>query len=340
MKRPIHRLFVLCIIAVSFSLLLTSCFEKDEQVPPYPGQVVTIENNIENFQSYFDFGTNLTVSVNSIDTWQLGFETKPAGWHITVNSGDNWFIWNSHQSDFEMTLNPPSHVLWPYDIQSAFPDSTSTGDWTTSENGERNYTNDVYLLGKYSQGQYVLQKRIQFLHVDSTGYRFCYRNEDSGLSDTVSIMKADSVNFVYYDFTERAQQNLEPNDTSYDIVFGSYYDLATEFGITIPYLVRGVFLNLNGTSAVLDSLNSYDEINYDRLKDYVFTTQRDIIGYRWKDVNVDISSGSAQYTVRDNYTYIIRTSDGRYYKMHFLSFSLNGISGFPRFEFRELKPTG
>jgi hypothetical protein len=319
-------------------LLLISCFEKDEQVPPYPGRVVTIENNIEDFRSYFDFSSGQTVVSNATDLWQLGFESDSEGWHIVVNSGANWFIWNSHQQDTDALLNPPSNT-WPYDIQSAYPDSTSVGTWTVFENGSREYTNDIYILARYSGGEYIQQKRIRFIHLDSILYRFFYRDEDGGFSDTITITKADSVHFVYYNFEERLQRNLEPSDTSYDIVFCSYYDLATRFGTTLPYLVRGVFLNLKQTSAVLDSVNTYNQIGYDLLSSYTFSSQRDLIGYKWKDVNVNVSAGLAEYTIRDNYNYIIRTMNGRCYKMRFLSFSLNGTSGFPRFEFRELKPS-
>jgi hypothetical protein len=322
----------------SISLILISCFEKDKPVPPYPGQVITIENNIENFQSYFDFGTGLTVSTNAIDIWQLGFEADSSGWHIEVNSGDNWFIWNSHQQNFDAVPDPPVDGQWPYDIQSAFPDSTSVGSWTYMENGVRKYTDDVYILAKYSGGGYINHKHIRFFHVDSNVYRFLYLDKDTGLSDTIAITKNDSTQLVYFDFTEHVQRNLEPADSTYDILFTSYYDLATQFGITIPYLVRGVFINLYQTSAVLDSVSGYDQIGYDKLSDYAFSSQRDIIGYRWKVVSVNVSAGSADYTVRDNYTYIVKTWDSSYYKMHFLSFSLNGISGFPRFEYRELKP--
>jgi hypothetical protein len=319
-------------------ILLGSCFEKDKAVPPYPGHVTTIENNIEYYQSYFDFETGVTVANNSIDSWQLGFEAGDSAWHIVVNSGDHWFIWNSHQPDMEAELNPPTIAQWPYDIQSCFPDSTSTGNWTYIADGNRKYSNDVYVLAKSIDGNYLQQKRIRFLSVESGSYRFFYHDEDTGLSDTVLITKNDSVNFVYYNFVTHQQTALEPNDTSYDLLFTSYYDLATEFGITIPYLVRGVLLNRLSTSAALDSVNGYDQIHYGMLSDYHFSTQRDFIGYLWKEVNVDVNSGSADYTVRDNYTYIIRTQAGKYSKMHFLSYSLNGISGFPRFETRELIP--
>jgi hypothetical protein len=317
--------------------IFCSCFEDDEAVSPYKGHVVTIADNIEEYQSYYDFETDNTVATFATDLWQLGFESDSKGWHIMVNSGANWFIWNSFQQDLEAPLSLPSDEWWSYDIQSAYPDSTSVGTWTIqTDNQQREYTNHVYVLAKYSDGEYLPQLRIKFLYVDSICYQFCFRSEVNSNTDTVDIIKTDSVSFVYYDLFENLQRNLEPTQEAYDIVFCSYYDLATQFGITIPYLVRGVFLNLENTTAVLDSMSGYDQIDYEVLGNYTFSSQRDLIGYRWKDVDVNVSAGSANYSIQHHYTYVIKTGEEKFYKMRFLSFSLDGISGFPQFEYKAL----
>lgn len=321
---------------VILALLTVSCFEEDEQVPPYPGEVITVYDNIEFYQSYFDFETGEIVSSHASDLWQLGFESCDTGWHILVNSGANWFIWNSGQTDINASLDYPENELWAYDNQSAYPDSTAVGNWLEFMDDEKTYFNHVYVLGKYSSGIYSELKRLQFLEVDSTMYRFIV-GEDADI-DTIVIQKSDSSNFVYYSFDPGMQINLEPGKSIYDIIFGPYYDLATQFNLTIPYLVRGVLLNSNITTAILDSIYTYDEIDFEKLEEYDFSSQRDIIGYQWKEVSVNTSTGLADYIIKPNYTYIIRTADNNYFKMRFLSFSFEGSSGFPRFEYKELKP--
>jgi hypothetical protein len=74
------------------------------------------------------------------------------------------------------------------------------------------------------------------------------------------------------------------------------------------------------------------------LDEYTFSDQKDAIGYRWKEINVDPGSGIAVYKVKPQYNYIIHTSLDRYYKLRFLSFRIDGVSGYPRFEYKELKP--
>jgi hypothetical protein len=318
-------------------LLFTSCFEKDKRIQPYPGEVITIDKDIEKNQSYFDFETGKVVKTHPADTWQLGFECGIDGCHIIVNSGAGWLIYDTKQAQIDADVTPPREDLWSYDIQSYFPDSTAIGNWFIMKENEKYYSNNVYLVGKYSGSGFLSIKHLVFVEVTDSTYLFFYKESENNFSDTVLINKTDSSNYVYYSFANKQQVNLEPDKAAYDIVFCPYYDLATNFGVTIPYLVRGVLLNVWQTTAVLDSINTYDQIDFEMPGNYDFSAQRDIIGYKWKEVNVDISGGTAIYAVKSNYIYLILTAEGNYYKFHFLSFMLNGTSGFPQFEYQQLQ---
>lgn len=318
-------------------VLLVSCFEKDEAVQPWPGEVFTISEDVEKNFSYFNFETGQVVSSHPSNEWQLGFDCADLGWTIQLNSGDNWFIWNSEETQFDAEITPPENILWKYDVQSAFPDSTAIGSWVHAGSLSNEYTEHVYLIGQYQFGKYEYIKRLQFFHVDEEKYKFRTRDEDSGKTNTITIAKTENKNFTYYDFNTNTQKELEPDKSEYDIIFCPYYDLVTQLGQTIPYLVRGAFINSFQTTATIDSISAYDKIDYEMLPSYSFSSQRDIIGFNWKDVSIDVGSGTAYYTVKPNYYYVVKTSSGKYYKLRFLSFSIDGISGFPRFEYKELK---
>jgi hypothetical protein len=330
----VKRIFILFVIVSPF---LNSCFEKDQRVPPYPGVVTTIYANIENYQSYFDFKTGTVIKTNTADAWQLGFECGAGGWHILVNSGAQWLIYNTGQASLDNVTTPPLNANWRYDIQSDYPDSTAVGNWVVFEGTTPNYTKNVYKLGQYAGGGYANLKQLVFLAVTDTSFRFYYQDLNTGNSDTVTISKLDSVNYVYYSFAGKTQLNLEPDKSRYDIVFGPYYDLATEFGVTIPYLVRGVLLNVSQTKASVDSSEMYSQINSGSLGIINLLHQRDIIGYRWKEVNVNVSGGTGAYTIKSNYSYIIQTFGGNSFKMHFLGYTLDGNNGYPQFEYQPLK---
>lgn len=321
-----------------FILALVSCFEEDTPVEPWPGEVTTIPEDIETYFSYFDFESGEIVASYPANSWQIGFECGSDGWHIQINSGDNWFLWNSYQNDFEADIEPPQSVLWSFDKQSAYSDSTAAGNWVIITDETYTYTKHIYFLGKYIGGNYFNVQRLQFIQVDDKQYNFLQRDEKSGITDTVIITKSELCNYIYYNILSRQMIEIEPRKEDFDIIFGPYYDLATQFGVTIPYLVRGTFINSWQTTAVLDSINDYDRINFEMLDEYVFSGQKDVIGYRWKDIIVDPDSGTAQYKVKPHYNYIIHTSSDKYYKLRFLSFSIDGVSGYPRFEYKELKP--
>ena len=324
------------VVFVLIALLVASCFEEDQPVPPYAGDVTTIADSVQTNLSYFDFETGRVVASHRSDAWQLGFECGPEGWHIITNSGDNWFIYNTRQTSPDH-FNMPETVDHLFDVQKAYPDSTAVGNWVAFQQGSPVYTKHIYLLGKYSGGVFTQISQLAFLEVSDSAYRFYFRMQ-SGPSDTVTIVKNDSVNFVYFSVKSQAQVNLEPDKTTYDLVFGPYYDLATLFGMTIPYQVGGGMLNCWQTEALLDSTLVFDAINAGTLPGYTFNSQRDIPGYRWKGVTVDVSGGgSASYAVKTNYTYIFHTAQDNYFKLKFLSYTLDGKSGFPQFEFRQLE---
>jgi hypothetical protein len=324
--------------AILIIFTLSACFKEDERLKPYDGVITVIPEPIQTNQSYFDFETGRVTGILPSNDWQLGFECTAEGWHIITNSGGYWFIYNTEQTILNGSENMPAKVDHLYDVPPAFPDSTAVGDWTTISAGGNTYTQNIYLLGHYESGKFKDIRQVVFLSVDDTSYRFSYKEEISGFSDTVRIMKNDSVGYVYFNFDSKQQVNGEPNKAIWDLAFAPYYDMATNFGVTIPYPVGGSFINAGYTEAVLDSVTSFDRIDAAMIPGYEFIRQRDIPGYRWKSVTVDVSGGgSATYKVKTNYNYIFHTAEDHYYKLRFLSYTHNGLSGYPQFEYIKLE---
>jgi hypothetical protein len=319
-------------------IILPACFKEDERLKPYDGIITLIPEPLQTNLSFFDFETGRVLSSVPSHTWQLGFECTAEGWHISTNSGGNWFIYNTGQPVITGTESMPASIDHLYDVPSAFPDSTAVGNWTTLSPAGNTYTHNVYLLGHYESGVFRNVKQVVFLSVDDTSYRFSYKEDVSGIPDTVTIIKNDTVNYVYYNFDTKQQVNIEPNKEIWDLAFGPYYDLATLFSVTIPYPVGGSYINSGFTEAVLDSVNSFESINMAMIPGYEFTGQRDIPGYDWKNVTVDATGGgTATYKVKDNYSYIFHTAEDHYYKLKFLSYMHNGLSGYPQFEYLKLE---
>ncbi len=320
------------------SLLLPGCFEPDKRVVPYPDAVTTIPDSVQIYQSFFDFESGRVVTSYRASSWQLGFECGAEGWHIITNSGAGWFMYNTGSQNPDVAYSMPQNLKELFDRQHAWPDSTAVGNWVSPSQSGNTYTKNVYLLGRFAGGTFSNLTQLVFLDVNDSTYTFYERDQESGAADSITISKNDSVNFVYFSVVHKRQENLEPDKTSYDIVFGSYYDMATLFGQTIPYQVGGVLLNVWNTSVSLDSTDIYADIGSGTVPGLQFTHQRDIPGYRWKTVVVDITGGgAATYSVKTLYNYIFLTAQGNYFKLRFLSYTLDGRSGYPRFEYNRLE---
>jgi hypothetical protein len=323
---------------ITIALFLSACFEEDKPLPPYNGIVTIIDNNIEYFQSYFNFESDSTLAVFPVDQWALGFSCGTNDYAITTNSGNNWFIANTYDSIFSEQKIPSESNIWGFDRQSAYPDSTAIGNWFELSDNDTLYLKDIYILGHFRGNSYDKKFMVQFLSVSGTDYTIFIKNLGTEVSDTLIIAKNPTKNFVYLLPGTNTISDPEPPKEAYDIIFCPYYKITTQIGITSPYLVRGALIDPLSTQVATDSVYDYESINYNNINDFDFRQQRDIIGFNWKQVYIDQVSGTATYKVKLNYFYIIQTQQGNYYKMHFLNYQLNGENGFPTFEFEKLTP--
>ena len=318
-------------------LMFTGCFEEDSRVPPYPGEVTTIENNITYWQSYFDLESGRVVSVNYIGEWDIAFGSSADSWHLRINSGDGLFVFKTGMNDINTEYFISGNERWKYDKADGNPDSSAFGYWCDTMVYPHLSKEEVFIIGLKDAEGYSLYASIQLVSVDSTCYVMKYRKPGEQEVCQAEIMKSDSVHFVYYDFESDSGKYLEPAFTGYDILFTPYYDLV--YGIVeipMPFLVRGVMLNPANVSAALVISKTFDEMTWFQIDPGDFTSLQNFIGWDWKDVTIDFSAGTATYNVLTERTYLIKSFEGNYYKLRFLSYTLNGIYGFPRFEYKLL----
>jgi hypothetical protein len=323
-------------IILVISAVTTACFKDDEPIVAHFGKVTTIKTQIEQYQSYYDFETDSVVKYFLSDAWTLGFGCGENDLVITTNSGDNWFVLNTHQTSFDNTVDYPKNKIWDYDKQAIFPDSTAIDGWFSIAGSDTVFPGMVYLIGKFTGTAYSKIFRLKILKAGTKSYEFSYKDElTQSLPDTASVQKIDTKNFVFYSLDDFSTKDLEPDLTNYDISFGPYYDTATQLGVTAPYLVRGVFLN-KGSSAIVIPNSSIESVSLEQLSTSDFSERRDIIGYNWKNVVIDPASGSAAYKVRMNNIYVVKTQEGNYFKFRFVSYALNGNNGYPSFEVEKM----
>jgi hypothetical protein len=93
--------------------------------------------------------------------------------------------------------------------------------------------------------------------------------------------------------------------------------------------VVGVLLNPNGVATARDSIHDFMDIEADSIRGLEYTTQADVISYDWKYYDFD----AGVYTIVPDMNYVIRDTDGFFYKLRFIDFyNDEGVKGYPTFE--------
>ncbi|CAG0964836.1 hypothetical protein FLAV_00902 [Flavobacteriales bacterium] len=309
--------------------LLYSCKKEELPIPAHdPGDVITATINMESnykWQLFYDLNTNTVVGQNLKTSWDLGFEATSSGYRIILNTSKAMFARNTGNTNFTTvtdTIGFASNKRW--DEASGNLDSTAIGDW-------RN-TNNIYVIdrGYNETGVHQGFRKIQFQTVDANKYivRFSQLNGTGDI--TLQINKDSAYNFQFLSFNSSSVTIVEPPKTTWDLEFTQYTHIFYGTPPT-PYLVTGCLLNRYKTTAKMDSLVTFASINLSSAETYILSPSINTIGYDWK-IYV-----SGFYVTHTQMNYIIKDSEGFYYKLHFIDFyNSSGIKGNPKWEYQKL----
>lgn len=332
--------FFLVNLLIAASLILSSCFKKDQQIEPHPrGNVLTdtipmTENYL--YQIYFDLESGKIISKNAKTMSDLGFECSPEGWKIILNTGDFMKAADLGIVPFGEVQDTTGKIM-KFDKSDGNPDSLAIGTWFTVNGGDTVSNNHVYLIdrGLDENGNALGFYQVVFDSLKNGSYYFRVAPMKGGTVVHGNVTKDPSVNYLFYSIPAGGKvQSLEPPKASYDLLFTQYTTLLyTSTGEPYPYLVTGVLLNRYNVSAVIDTIDSFSSISLQSAQNMKLSASLDEIGYQWKVFNFNLGS----YTVKENMVYIIRNRDGYYYKLRFIGFYNNlGQKGYPVIEYQML----
>ncbi len=344
------------IVFLSVSVLLSSCFKKDDAVVlPPPGEVqvsqVGMGPDYIN-QVYFKLATKDTF-ISEHGSWDLAFETSFNGFHIWINSGNQVLVSRTNSSNFNF-ITDTIGSKWRWDASSWNKDSTAIGDWVNTNPADPSEVKGVAYnsaSGKIEQteeaiGVFLVDlgpslnsaerfKKIVFQTVNQYEYKFKYANLDN--SDLHEIVMSKEPAYAYTYFSIQHGNKVvypEPIKPKWDLLFTRYHYDFYQNGNLVPYIVTGVLLNPNGYSVASDSTSDFADIDYNFAKNLTYRSNRDAIGYDWKHIDYQSSS---LYVVDPSKNYIIKDNSGYYWKLHFIGFyNDQGIKGYPQFEYQRL----
>lgn len=284
-------------------------------------------------QLFYDFESGSVVHISEINSWDLAFEASSQGNSIFMNGGADVSIYNTHEANLKDVITGPGQFSdeWEFDAPCGLPDSTAIGNWASSVGTSGS---EVYIIKLNSTNNPNNMKKIKLLSVTSSEYVMEYADLEDPYGKTISIPKDENYNYSYFSFRDGGQTvQPDPPKNTWDIVFTRYRYIYRELD-DFPYVVTGALLNPYNTSAFVDTLNGYDAVDVNALTGREFSNHRDAIGFSWKYYDID----NARYTVDQKKTYVIKTKDEQYWKLHFLDFyNKQGVKGTPSFEYQRLK---
>lgn len=305
--------------------VLVACDIGEIPVDPRPPGLLTTTTieMMENYQMqvYFDLYNNNLISENLRTDWDLAFESNPNGWRININSSKFMQVWEVDNQSYNSPLDL-SNAIWRWDHQSGSPDSTAVGDYRNKESFyviDRGYNNDNSQIG---------YKKLNVESVNSDSYTIRLANIEGSIDTIIEIPKNLANEKIYFSFNDYSIKDIEPSH--WDLLFTTYTHL---FSSNFPYLVSGVLTNTSHVKVVKDTTYHFDDISFENIKNFDFSTDQNIIGYDWK--SYDLNTGV--FTINSSINYIIETNSQKYFKLRFLDFyNENGTKGYPKFEYKEL----
>jgi hypothetical protein len=312
-------------------LLLAGCFPKDDLVVPLDIEIIEIPYSMYDTQIWFSLPGMNVVSHNAFPDWDLGFESNGAGHHIILNTSRFMHAGNTGSADFNgITTNICDTMI--YDSSDGDLNKTAIGDWADfTDPLNPVYPKNVYIIdmGTDNNGISLGSKKITFDSLNNNIYSVHFSNLDGSDEHNAEITADPARSFTLFSFSNGGGTvAVQPSDIDWNLCFTQYSTiLFDDKNVATPYLVRGVYINMNGTMAARDTINSFSSITAEDIPGYTFSSAQDIIGYDWKDYKDD------SYNINPDIFYIIKDHLGEYYKLKFTGFYNNsGQRGFPSFQ--------
>lgn len=325
--------------------LLTSCFKEDERVIPIPpGDVseVVIEMLPDySIQTYFDLTNGEVISTNLKDSWDLGLTCKEGDYTLILNTARFIKVAHTGSDNFDVTYTTEGFE-WKFDESTGNPSGNAIGKWWDSTVSGPVSKGEVLLVdrGIDAEGLPAGYLKMQPL-INSSNGEVSVRIANLNGSDerTFSFTKVAGLRYVAMSF-EGGQNAVQPEPllAEWDLLFTQYTTLLfTDVGDPYPYLVTGVLINDSLVSVVMDSVTPFENVTRESAESLILSDRQDVIGYDWKQVNGDVTSGNVTYTAIPEMVYIIKNTDGFFFKLRFIDFYNNlGQKGYPTFEYQKL----
>lgn len=279
-----------------------------------------ISMNPGNTDMVFYAMENGTVSSVPQSSWDIAFEVTPMGSTIRINGGSGCELmlyggletWDNIDASVIETLpkiyNDPSN--WELGAYSQGGDGVFDIGWGLYDIVTHIVTGNKVFILKLSDGTL---KKTKITSLEAGEFKYVYANIDGSESQELSVVQSDYTdkNFVYFNFESEILIDLEPVNTSWDMVFLKYL---ADVGGGFYYPVTGCLTNKNVMAQQLDGL--VDPFYEDGFNSELNTDLANTIGYDWKDYDMDLGG----YILADDRCYFVSAFNGVTWRVVFTAF--------------------
>ncbi len=361
-------------ITILFCALLTlgSCRKEDDtpvKVPPIQGKILTLGKTdkegdpTEANQFWVELATG-NVTKTHREKWDLGFYCGDE-FRVVMNSSlvmavgkiENAFDINAVNSQTVAVLKPLVQAA-NFQDNSQYIDNPN-GEILTQTSGiaeikADDSQNNVYLLNMgfktysgttvpgsvYTMGDSRGWKKIRILK-QGTGYKIQYADLDDPSHKEFVITKDDNFNYRFFSLMTGDYTDVQPKKKNWDLCFTVFTNLTSAGTYMTSYVYPDFVLNNTlGKVAAYEVVtaagqgeteyNNFKTENIDASK-FITNDQR-VIGGNWRT-----TTGPNGAEVYNNKFYVLRNSDGFYFKIRFLRMKDDdGYRGYPQFEYKAL----
>jgi len=321
------------VIAFCLLAFLYGCERPEKPIKPYDrGGVITNTVSMGNSYSthiFFNLDSNKIVkTINRMD-WDIAFDCKTDEHIILLNNGRGVYAASTGKTNFA-DVTDTNGFKFQWGQPSLNLDSLALGKWWLN-------APEIFILnmGMDNTGLPIgfIKCKPELQNDKSLKITWCKLDETN--TQTQIIPKNDIFNFNYFSLLNNKIIEIEPPKDNWDLWFTQYTKLvySSDFKITQNYQLTGVLVNNFRIYIANDFIKPYIDINSNDLASHNFYKIRDGIGYDWKAFNFSTNA----YSVNPKMNYIIKVSNGFYYKLHFLDFyNDQGVKGYPKFEYQKL----
>lgn len=321
------KLKIISLFGAFLLVALTGCFERDEPIQPFPRGDVE-ENSVELGTKYFHqvfFSLERNEIVNSVlrTEWDIAFNCNAGNHSLYTNTGNNIYVAKTSKTKLVEVMDTAG-LEFQWDWSNGRDDSTAFAGWDTSE---RIY---VMNLGNDIEGDAIgfIKMKLELIGAE---VKITYSRLEENNEKVVTLSKNDTYNRVYYSFATEQLVMVEPPKMDYDIIFRQYIYYFEEEDL--PYNVVGALINPYKTEVMRIGDKDFLDIELGDTLDYNFQTNHDVIGYDWKEFNLN----EGFYVVYPDKNFVLKNSKGFFYKFHFVDFyNTSGDRGYPKLELKLL----